>query len=227
MLKKMTFGFVICAAAASTHGQPEIQAKPNSSAYMQDARGTILRSEQGLCWRTSYWTPEDAVPGCDGELVPPVAKPTAPAIVSPPPAPTGPEVPAVATAPRRCDFTVTLSSDEAFAFNRTDLGGAATKRLDDEVIPGLAKCAKIESVVVTGHTDRLGTDQYNQKLSEQRASAVAEYLKAKGATINIATLGAGRSQPVRACSDALPRSRLIQCLAANRRVAIEIRGVAD
>src|SRR3569832_274159 len=62
---------------------PNIQAKQESSAYAQDVRGTILRSQYGLCWRTGYWTQGDAVIGCDGQLEPPVAKATAPAIATP------------------------------------------------------------------------------------------------------------------------------------------------
>jgi OOP family OmpA-OmpF porin len=46
----------------------DIQAKTPYSAYVQDARGVIARNPFGLCWRTGYWTPADAVPGCDAPL---------------------------------------------------------------------------------------------------------------------------------------------------------------
>ncbi len=205
--------------AASAGAQTDIKANPDKSAYLQDSRGVIAHSPFGLCWRTGYWTPADAVPGCDGELAPPVAKPTAPAIAAPAPTP--------APAPKRCDFAVTLAADQTFAFNKATLNEAAKKRIDDEAIAKLGSCAKVDIVMITGHTDRIGTQQYNQKLSEKRADAVAAYLKSKGVKAEIDTLGAGKTQSVKACDDKLPRKKLIECLAPNRRVVIEVRGVAN
>src|SRR6478609_6521355 len=84
MLKHFVFGFTFCIGAASALSQTatDIKASTNQSAYTQDSRGIIARSPFGLCWRMGYWTPADAVIGCDGELVPPIAKPTAPAIAA-------------------------------------------------------------------------------------------------------------------------------------------------
>ena len=48
----------------------DIKAATPKSAYVQDARGVIARDPFGLCWRTGYWTPADAVPGCDQILNP-------------------------------------------------------------------------------------------------------------------------------------------------------------
>src|ERR1700739_2588312 len=42
----------------------DIKGDTPKSAYVQDARGVIARDPYGLCWRTVYWTPADAVPGC-------------------------------------------------------------------------------------------------------------------------------------------------------------------
>lgn len=221
MLKNFALALTVGLAAASAHAQTDIKANPDKSAYLQDSRGVIARSPFGLCWRTGYWTPADAVPGCDGELIPPVAKPTAPAIAAPAPTP----APALA-APKRCDFAVTLGADETFAFNKAALNSAAKKRIDDEAIAKLGNCAKVDIVMITGHTDRLGTHQYNQKLSEKRADAVAAYLKSKGVTAEIDTLGAGKTQSIKVCDDKLPRKKLIECLAPNRRVVIEVRGLA-
>lgn len=118
MFKNITFGVLIGATAAGAFAQTtDIQAKP-ISAYAQDGRGNIARSGTGLCWRTGTWTPADAVPGCDGELVPPVAKPIAPPVAAAPaPAPE----PVKPVPPKRCDFAVTLQSDETFAFNKASL----------------------------------------------------------------------------------------------------------
>ena len=223
MFNKLAFGLIISSAAAGVSSQTitNIQAKTPSNAYLQDARGLVARSTFGLCWRTGYWTPGDAVAGCDGELAPPVSKATAPAMV------TAPASTATSVAmPARCDANITLTSDQAFSFNRAALTNAAKKRLDDEVLGKLATCAKIEVVVVTGHTDRLGTRQYNQKLSEKRAGVVTTYLKEKGISARIDTHGAGEAQAVKSCDQKLTRTKLIECLATNRRVVIEVRGIA-
>ncbi|HZW20219.1 OmpA family protein [Noviherbaspirillum sp.] len=221
MLKHLALAATIGLSAAAATAQTDIKANPDKSAYLQDGRGVIARSPFGLCWRAGYWTPADAVAGCDGELVPPVAKPTAPAIAAPAPAPA-----AAPAAPKRCDFALTLAADQTFAFNKAVLNNAAKKRIDDEAIAKLGNCSKVDIIMVTGHTDRLGTQQYNQKLSEKRADAVAAYLKSKGVKAEIDTLGAGKTQSVKACDDKLPRKQLIECLAPNRRVVVEVRGLA-
>ena len=70
MFNKLAFGLIISSAAAGVSSQTitNIQAKTPSNAYLQDARGLVARSTFGLCWRTSYWTPGDALVGCRGEL---------------------------------------------------------------------------------------------------------------------------------------------------------------
>jgi OOP family OmpA-OmpF porin len=224
MFKKTACGLLIATAMAGASAQTDIQANPNSSAYLQDSRGVVIRSQHGLCWRGANWTPADAVPGCDGELVPPITKPTAPAIVNPTAAAPAPAAP---TAPKRCDFAVTLDSDQTFMFNKAVLSSAAKKRIDEEALAKLASCAKIDVILVTGHTDRLGSQQYNRKLSEKRADMVAAYVKSKGATARIDTLGMGATQPIKSCNAKLPRAKLIDCLAPNRRVTIEVRGLAQ
>jgi OmpA-OmpF porin, OOP family len=221
MLNKISLGLALGICAVSTFAQTasDIKANSDKSAYLQDSRGVIARSPFGLCWRTGYWTPADAVGGCDGELVSPIAKPTAPAVVAA-------QAPAAPAAPKRCDFAVTLSNDETFAFNKAVLSSSAKKRIDTDVLGKLASCSKVDIVLVTGHTDRLGSHPYNQRLSEKRADAVAAYLKSKGVTATIDTLGAGKTQSIKACDDKLPRAKLIECLAPNRRVVVEARGLA-
>ncbi len=222
MLKQFAFPLAASLGMASAIAQtaPDIQANPNS-AYVQDSRGIITRTPFGLCWRTGYWTPADAVAGCDGELLPPVAKPIAPTIAAPAPIASPP-----LTAPKRCDFEVTLSNDQTFTFNKALLSRAAKARIDNEVLGQLENCTTIETIQITGHTDPLGSQQYNQKLSEKRADAVASYLKNKGVKADINTLGAGKTQPIKTCNTKLPRKQLLECLAPNRRVIIEARGIA-
>lgn len=224
MRKNTAFAILLSVCAGSVLAQTfsDIQAKQGNSTYLQDSRGVIVRSPFGLCWRTGSWTPADAIPGCDGDLIPPVANPIAPPIAG-----TAPAAPAPIPAPQPCDFSVTLGSDESFAFNKAVLSSNAKTRIDNEVMSKLASCTKLDMIVVTGHADRLGSQQYNQKLSEQRADSVAAYLKSKGIRAQLNTSGAGKTQPVKACDAKLTRKQLIDCLAPNRRVVIEARGLAQ
>jgi OOP family OmpA-OmpF porin len=80
---------------------------------------------------------------------------------------------------------------------------------------------KIERVTITGHTDRLGTDSYNLKLSQRRAEAVKSYLVGKGVEARrLVAVGKGESSPVVQCNDK-DRQKLIDCLEPNRRVEVE------
>ena len=188
--------------------------------YVIDSRNEVAKSGFGLCWRTGYWTPAAAANdpagcACDKDLMP-MAKcqPAAPA--------------PAAAAPKKCDFTSTLKDDQTFAFGKATLKPAALKQLDSEVLAKLANCAEVKLIVVTGHTDRIGSQQANQKLSEKRADAVKAYLKKKGVKANIETMGAGKTQAVPgvSCDDKLPKKKLIDCLAPNRRTVIEVQGPA-
>ena len=116
---------------------------------------------------------------------------------------------------------------EDTAFNKAVLSPIAKKNLDDIISSKLATCAEVKSIIITGHTDRLGTQSYNQKLSEKRAEAVQTYLVSKGIKADlIDTMGAGKTQPIKGCDDKLGRKKLIECLAPNRRVTVDVKGPA-
>jgi len=148
--------------------------------------------------------------------------------VTPPAAPKPAPAPAAApTPPARCDAAVTFQKDETFAFDRYALTPAARQRLDQDVIGKLATCASIEAVVIEGHADRIGSQQYNQKLSERRADSVKAYLVSKGADRNtIETIGMGKTVPAKFCPDIKDRKELIACLAPNRRAIVSLKGTA-
>ena len=139
----------------------------------------------------------------------------APAAVSVPPAP-----------PKRCDFSVTLQSDDSFDNKKGMLKDAAKQRLDNEALAKMANCAKVDLIVVTGHSDLSGKPQALQKLSEKQADTVAAYLTSKGVSATIETMGMGKTQQIKACDEKLPKAQLAECLAPNRRVVIEARGLA-
>ncbi len=210
-------------SSSLAQAQTDIKANAPYSAYLQDSRNHIARSGFGLCWRDNYWTPADAVAGCDAPLVAtppiqtqPVAEP-APVITKPAPAP----------APvKRCDMSITLANDQTFDFNASLLKATAKAKIDQDFLSKLGACSKIESVLVTGHTDLIGSHPYNQKLSEKRADAVASYLSSHGLQAPLETMGMGKTQQIKACDEKLPAKQLHTCLSPNRRVVIELRGIA-
>lgn len=221
-LKILGISILALSAVASASAMAQ-----STQGYWQSS-GAIVKDPYGLCWRAGYWTPAMAVMECDPDLVP---KPAAPAPVAPPPAPkAAPPKPApapAAVAPKRCDATVTLNADEAFAFNKAVLTKAALAKLDQGVLVKLPQCAKLEMILVSGHTDRLGSQQFNQKLSEKRADAVKAYLVKKGVDASkIETMGMGKTLQIKSCPDGKNRKALIACLAPNRRAVVEIKGLA-
>jgi OOP family OmpA-OmpF porin len=120
---------------------------------------------------------------------------------------------------------VNLASRELFEFNKATLTDEAKKRLDAEVIAKLKDVGEIRYINVNGHADRLGSAQYNQRLSEKRADAVRAYLVSKGVdAAKVETFGFGKTTPVKSCPDQKDRRSVIECLAPNRRVEVEIQG---
>ena len=162
---------------------------------------------------------------------PPVPLPIAPLKVAEAPAPApvakpAPPPPPPAPAPAPQVQKITLDSKVLFDFDKAVLKPEGKAAIDSQVVGPLAKVQKLEVVLVTGHTDRLGSDAYNQKLSEGRADAVRDYLVSKGvAKDKIETIGMGEKQPVVQC-DQKNRQQLIACLQPNRRVELQVKGEA-
>ena len=112
-----------------------------------------------------------------------------------------------------------MSATELFTFNSAKLNPNQPKL--DEIANVLNANTSISGIDVVGYADRLGSDKYNQKLSEQRANSVKEYLVAKGvAADRLNAVGKGESNPVVECNDK-KRADLIKCLEPNRRVEVE------
>ena len=109
-----------------------------------------------------------------------------------------------------------------FPLNSSELSAEARAALDSELFPKLANAGEIRHIAVNGHTDELGSDEYNQRLSEQRAAAVRDYLVSKGIDASrIEVTGFGRRAPVKSCPAEKGAAR-IECLAPNRRVELAI-----
>jgi len=151
----------------------------------------------------------------------------APAQAAAPAAPApSPPVPAPAPAPAPTVQKVTLDSKVLFGFDSAVLKPEGLAAIDSQVVGSLSRMQKLEVVLVTGHTDRLGTEAYNQKLSQRRADAVRDYLVGKGVDrAKIETIGMGEKQPVVQC-DQKNVKQLIDCLQPNRRVDVQAKGEA-
>ena len=170
-----------------------------------------------LCWRDAFWTPATAAPGCDGAIVPVAPRAAAPvvvpaAVVPPPPV----AAPVAPVAPATVATKVTFAADAFFDFNKSVVKPEGKAKLDDLV--GKIKDINLEVIIAVGHTDSVGSDAYNQKLSVRRSEAVKAYLVSKGIEKNrVYTEGKGEKQPVADNKTAEGRAK-------NRRVEIEVVG---
>lgn len=201
-LAKLVFA-ASAVVAFSAQAQTDIKASTPKSAYAQASNGTIVRSGTGLCWHTGYWTPADSVAGCDGALV---------AAAAPAPAAAGP----AAVAPVPTAEKVTFAADAFFDFDKATLKPDGKAKLDD--LASKLNSLNLEVIIAVGHTDSVGSDAYNQKLSIRRAEAVKGYLVNKGVDAKrVYTEGKGEKQPVATNKTAAGRAQ-------NRRVEIEVVG---
>jgi OmpA-OmpF porin, OOP family len=161
----------------------------------RNASGDVWKNASGDCWRDANWTPATAAPGCG-----------APAVAVAP----------KAAAPVAAASKVTYAADAFFDFDKSVVKPAGKAKLDDLV--SKVKGINLEVIIAVGHTDSIGSDAYNQKLSVRRAEAVKAYLVSKGIEKNrIYTEGKGEKQPV--ASNKTKEGR-----AKNRRVEIEVVG---
>ena len=194
------------------------------------ADGTPWRAASGECWRSGFWTPATAAPGCDGAIAPVAAKveekKAAPA-PAPAPAPKMEEkkvepapapAPKAAVAPVAAPAKITYAADAFFAFDKSVVQPAGKAKLD--ALVKRMQAMDIEVVVAVGHTDSTGPSSYNQRLSVRRAEAVKAYMVSKGVDADrIFTEGKGEDSPVANNSNRSGRAK-------NRRVEVEVVGTA-
>ena len=208
-----------------------LKAQHSKDGYVQDARGVIVRNSNfgdprigNLCWRTGYWTPQMANCECDEAIVgrnicnpPPAAIPVA-AAPPPKPAPAAPPPPPK-PAPAAVAQKTTFSMDAFFDFDKSVLKPEARAKLDD--LANSIKGINLDLVIAVGHTDSIGSNAYNQKLSMRRSAAVKAYLVGRGIDANrIQVSGKGETVPIADNLASEGRAR-------NRRVEIEVVGTRN
>ena len=141
-----------------------------------------------------------------------------------------PVAPAPAPAPVVDTKRFTLKSDVLFAFNKSTLKPEGQQALDQLYSQLSSIDPKDGSVVVLGFADRIGQPAPNLALSQRRADSVRDYLVSKGIPADkITARGEGQANPVTGstCATVKPRAALIECLAPDRRVEIEVKGYKE
>lgn len=136
---------------------------------------------------------------------------------------------APAPAPEPVTQTVTttynLDANTTFGFDSSSLSEEGRAAIGQVVVD--VQNAQLDGAqyTVTGYTDRLGREAYNQALSERRAQAVADELVAKGVPAGaITAVGMGSANPVSTGCEGLSRNELIKCYAPDRRVEVNVTG---
>jgi OOP family OmpA-OmpF porin len=224
----MTNGFTCKASAAAvalTLAGLSGVASAAHPAYVTDSQNQVWTTPYGLCWRTTGWSPETATEPCDAR---PRAEAPPPPIAAAPPAP-APEPAQLAppAPPAPIIEKVSLDSDVLFEFDKATLRPEGRQKLDE--LAERIKDAQVESILAVGHADRIGPEQYNEKLSAARAESVKEYIAQKGISPErVRTEGRGENEPVTGNQCKGERgSKLISCLQPDRRVDVEVRGTRE
>ncbi|MDP3280299.1 MAG: OmpA family protein [Nitrosomonas sp.] len=211
LIPAMFSGAVLAHAAGIDHYDQDRSVK-KPEAYGVDDRGVVARNTTGLCWHTGYWTPAMAIPECDPDLAKKTEVAAAPAV---------PAAAAATTAPEK----ITFSADALFDFDRATLKPNGIQALNEFVsaIQGI----KYDLIIAVGYADRIGSDDYNKKLSVRRAESVKAHLVSKGIEpSHVFVDGKGEANPVtgNSCAGEKKTKALIDCLAPDRRVEIEVAG---
>ena len=194
-------GFVASIAAGLLFANTAIahEAGTANDSYVGAAGGGghYITDSSGNCVRTGSWVVEDMTVDCGAE---PVAEA--------PPAPPPPAAPTYES--------MNLNASALFDFDKATLkpeGKASLDAVGDKI---QSKGATVVDVDVIGHTDSIGTEEYNQQLSLRRATSVKDYIVSKGVDASIIDVsGKGESQPVADNSTKEGRAQ-------NRRVEVRI-----
>jgi OmpA-OmpF porin, OOP family len=208
------------AQAARTQVNPD-------AGYLTGNSGSVTRSAYGLCWYAGSQPDPQSINQCAPIVVPaPIAMAVEPEPkAAEPVASTMAAVDATPAAAPPAIERLTLDADALFDFDRSELRPAGRSALDD--FAGRMKGIDPEMIMAVGYADRLGSDAYNQHLSELRAEAVKTYLVSIGiAPDRVHIEGRGESDPVTRIGecDGTRSVAVITCLQPDRRVVVEVMG---
>lgn len=188
----------------------------DKSGYLTDSAGNVVRNSYGDCWRTGYWTPAMAISECDPDWIKKEV-----AIV-----PQQKEIPVI---PEKIvpPAIVRLNAGTLFDFDRAEVKPEGKTVLDEKIVTGMKLHTDTGPLLITGHADRIGSERYNQRLSERRANAVRDYLVEQGVGAQrLSVQGKGESEPDPVSNTGVScrgmrGERLITCLQPDRRVTVE------
>jgi len=210
MSKKTWMPLLVAAGVALSALPFTASAQSKQGYWVQPSTDLVWKNSSGECWRAGSWTPAMAIAECDPDLMPKVTPPP------PPPPPMMKKSEPMKPKPKPVAEKVTLAADVLFDFDKAVLKNEGKSKLDD--LATKVNAINLEVVIAIGHTDSIGADAYNQKLSVRRAESVKAYLVSKRVPPNrIYTEGKGEKQPV--ASNKTKDGR-----AKNRRVEIEVIG---
>jgi OOP family OmpA-OmpF porin len=217
-------------AACVTTAQAQVNGK-NQGYLVTGPNFDVVTAVGGtVCVRTSDWTPAraaaaEACKQCTPDLcpAPPAPKPAPKPEAKPAPKPEA--KPAPKPEPRNVELKIEL---QGIPFNKVELTADNKKELDEFLDKEVKPLTTVGAVIITGHTDRIGSEKYNKKLSEKRALAAKDYIVSKGIDQKLIFWeGKGPKQPIpvtKFCDNKMKRAQLIECLAPNRRVTVEVVG---
>lgn len=208
LLKMSVIAFALC---SSIGVQAQNARSVNTDGYLTDSWGQVVKTATGLCVRTSSYSAATSFhPDCDKVVKEEVVTLPAPKVEVVEEKPRVPYIPS--------SVARQVNAEVLFSFDSAQLTVAGKQQLD-ELIRQM-KNSKIDQVVITGHTDPIGTNSYNMRLSSMRAQAVQQYLSGSIASELIQTNAKGESTlKVTSCGDK-NNAKSIACNAPNRRVEV-------
>lgn len=212
-MSKKTWVPLLVAAGVALSALPFTASAQSKEGYwVQPSTGLVWKNASGECWRSGSWTPAMAIEECDPDLMP--KKPMMQK--APPPPPPAKPMMQPKPKPKPVAQKVTLAADVLFDFDKSVLKNEGKAELDE--LARKVNALDLEVVIAIGHTDSIGSDAYNQKLSVRRAESVKAYLVSRRIPPNrIYTEGKGEKQPVASNKTRDGRAK-------NRRVEIEVIG---
>jgi outer membrane protein OmpA-like peptidoglycan-associated protein len=206
-------GAATCGAMGAMGGAAAAHQGINGK-HRNEAAGAGIDAVTGalICGGLAYLMTEDPKP----KPVPPPPPPPPPPPAKPKPAPPPPPPPPPPAKPKpapKVERTIILD-DVLFDFDRSNVKPEAASILDRLV--AFMNENKDKKVSLSGHTDNVGTEAYNQKLSERRVSSVQDYVVKKGVEASrVSGQGFGESKPI-------ADNKTREGRAKNRRVEIKV-----